>query len=200
MEVYLIRHTRPAVEKGICYGQTDLDVTDTFESEAALIRSVLPGDIRFVYSSPLQRCRKLAEHLFDHPIQFHDDLMELHCGDWEMRHWDHIPQEELQPWMDDFVRVRVPGGESYIDLYERTVARFRAITKSALPAAIVAHGGVIRSILSHLTDTPLVDSFQRFPLHYGCVVRVNPVEHTFEMLSNIEGPKEQHRPSRLEKK
>jgi len=33
MEIYLIRHTTPDVAKGICYGQTDLDVANTFEEE-----------------------------------------------------------------------------------------------------------------------------------------------------------------------
>ena len=30
MEIFLIRHTTPKIEKGICYGQTDLDITTTF--------------------------------------------------------------------------------------------------------------------------------------------------------------------------
>lgn len=195
MEIYLIRHTRPAVEKGICYGQSDLDVVDSFAEEAEQIREVLPGKISSVYSSPLQRCRKLAEHLFGEPILYHDDLKELHCGRWEMMHWDDIPQAELQPWMDDFVTVRVPGGESYEDLYARTLARYKAIAGDTLPAAIVAHGGVIRSILSYLTGTPLADSFKRFPLYYGCVVKVDTLTGGFEMLSNIELVTEQHRPT-----
>ena len=35
MKIYLIRHTQPDVEKGICYGSSDLDVAATFEAEAA---------------------------------------------------------------------------------------------------------------------------------------------------------------------
>ena len=31
MELILIRHTTPAIEKGICYGQSDLNVADSFE-------------------------------------------------------------------------------------------------------------------------------------------------------------------------
>jgi len=84
MEIYLIRHTTPAIAKGICYGQTDLDVTDSFEAEVMSIKEHLPKNIQAVYSSPLQRCRKLAEAIFPkHPVQLFDDLMELNCGDWK---------------------------------------------------------------------------------------------------------------------
>lgn len=199
MDVYLIRHTRPAVENGICYGQADLDVVETFYEEAALIKEVLPADQLTAYSSPLQRCRKLAEYLFEHPIRLHHDLMEINCGKWELRHWDHIPREELQPWMDDHIRVRIPGGESYEEVYRRTTHRFEQIRQNVLntglPAAIVAHGGVLRSILSYLTGISLPESFKEFSVSYGCVARVTASTGNHEILLNIEQEKEQHRPT-----
>ena len=98
MEIYLVRHTTPAVEKGICYGQTDLDVTESFITEANIIKEVLPLNIKHVYSSPLQRCSKLAAHLFpDTIIQLRNDLMEINCGLWEMQRWDDIPKEHINP-------------------------------------------------------------------------------------------------------
>jgi alpha-ribazole phosphatase len=116
-----------------------------------------------------------------------------------MRPWNDIPTAESDPWMNDFVQVSIPGGESYIDLYERVITCFNSILPYANTAAIITHGGVIRSILSHITQTPLIDSFGRFSLHYGCVVRIhesnNGLEHT--ILSNITPPeKEQHKPVR----
>ena len=33
MHVTLVRHTRPAVSDGVCYGATDLDVAATFDEE-----------------------------------------------------------------------------------------------------------------------------------------------------------------------
>jgi len=198
MDLFLIRHTTPAVAKGTCYGQTDLDVTASFEEEAAIIGNCLPDSIDQVYSSPLQRCSKLARHLFpqQEPVLF-PELMELHCGEWEMKLWDEIPKDVIDPWMNDFVRVRVPGGESYIDLYQRVTTCFQSIvSQEHEAAAIVAHGGVLRSILSHITQTPLKDSFAVFPLHYGCVAKVSASDgqliHT--ILSNIPTPPEQHKP------
>ena len=231
-EIYLIRHTTPAVAKGICYGQTDLDVTESFTEEAAVIRQHLPEGILSVHSSPLQRCSRLASHLFPaHPIALHDELMEIHCGEWEMKGWDDLPKEIIDPWMKDFVNVSIPGGESYLDLHKRVTRRFEAIrggqatsvdegirgsgnqgtigpdagtaiqgADDAGAVAIVAHGGVIRSILSYITNTPLIDSFKVFSLHYGCVVRLfEPAGSTgtlqYEMLSNVAPEqKEQHKP------
>jgi alpha-ribazole phosphatase len=43
--IFLIRHTTPAVAKGICYGQTDLDITESFVEEAEAIRGHLPSGI-----------------------------------------------------------------------------------------------------------------------------------------------------------
>ena len=223
-DIYLIRHTTPAVAKGICYGQTDLDVTETFPEEAQLIKKTLPAHFAAVYSSPLQRCARLAEHLFPgQTILLRPDLMELHCGSWEMQPWDELPKEEIDPWMADFVNIAVPGGESYLDLHSRVTQCFTAIANgdangpttgsnpaagpTAIPAtgptAIVAHGGVLRSILAGITGTPLIDSFKTFSLNYGCVARIYTKEGVlaYEMLLNNPPPeKEQHKPASYYKK
>lgn len=213
--IYLIRHTTPAVARGVCYGQTDLDVTETFRAETGVIRQYLPAGIGPVYSSPLKRCTMLARELFpDQPLQLMDGLMEIHCGEWEMQPWDDLPKEEVDPWMTDFVQIRIPGGESYLDLHQRVTRCWDAISADATregatreggtrghdsraDAAIVAHGGVIRSILSGITDTPLIDSFKRFSLYYGCVIRLFRTEGgwQYEPLWNpIPAEREQHKP------
>ena len=64
MEIYLIRHTTPSIKKGICYGQTDVDLNfDTFEFELCEIKKKLPSNIDIFYCSPLTRCLKLAQRL-----------------------------------------------------------------------------------------------------------------------------------------
>jgi alpha-ribazole phosphatase len=102
--------------------------------------------------------------------------------------------------MADFVQVRIPGGESYLDLHQRVTQCWESIreTKGPGDAAIVAHGGVIRSILSGITGTQLIDSFKVFSLYYGCVIRVfwqgGAVQ--YEILYNqATAEREQHKPS-----
>lgn len=185
MEIYLIRHTTPDIPKGICYGQSDLSVAETFEEEMSNIIRYLPDNIQNVYSSPLERCSKLAKALFPkHAIQLKKELQELDFGLWEMQRWNDIPQLEIQPWMEDFVNVQVPGGESYLQLYERVIYCFDWITSQATPAVIITHGGVLRSILSFITHTPLKESFDAFSCQYGCVIKLIPDAPFFEVLYN----------------
>ena len=219
-DIYLIRHTTPAVDKGICYGQTDLDVTGSFEEEAAVIGQCIPSTFGAIYSSPLRRCTMLAKRLFPgHPLLLREQLKEIHCGEWEMKTWDELPKEVIDPWMADFVNIRIPGGESYIDLHSRVSHCWEEIVDLAgtdpghgptgteaqapPPVAVVAHGGVIRSILAGLTGTPLIDSFKVFSLHYGCVIRIERGLDgwTHTVLSNrAPAEKEQHKPSSFYKK
>jgi alpha-ribazole phosphatase len=198
MAIYLIRHTAPDFITGTCYGQSDLGLLDSFHEEAAIIKEILPGSIQHVFSSPLKRCHQLAAHLFPtHSINLEKDLMEIHCGEWEMKLWDDIPRVEIDPWMNDFVNMPFPGGESYVEMHGRVTRCFNAIAKKHSDAAIVSHGGVIRSILSHLTNTPLIDSFKVFRLHYGCVIRIDQEknEYRHSVLSNIASTGEKHKPS-----
>ena len=200
MEIYLVRHTAPDIARGICYGQADIGVKETFLSEAEIIKKHLPQHINTVYSSPLQRCKKLAEHLFSgHTIHLHNDLKEINCGLWELKPWDDIPREEIEPWMNDAITRQTPDGESYQDLYDRVKKAFLHIHKKATPVVIVTHGGVIRSILTHITNTNLKDSFHTFSLNYGCVIKIIGTQSglTYEVLSNIMQEKETHKPSYL---
>jgi alpha-ribazole phosphatase len=178
--IYLIRHTKPLIEKGICYGQTDLDLYNTFEQEAEAIKKVLPKNISKVYSSPLQRCSRLANYLFDDRlIEHHHTIKEINCGDWEMIAYNDIPEELINPWMEDFVNVGIPNGESYLDLYHRVVNQFNEWVNTTEPIAIVTHGGPIRSMLSYITNTPLKDSFTAFTIHYGATVEIKNVNGSF---------------------
>ncbi len=171
MELYLIRHTTPDIAKGICYGQSDIGVTDTFDYESQQIIKQLPTTIDRVYSSPLQRCSLLAQTL-QKPITYDNRLQELNFGDWELMPWDAIPQKDLQPWMDDFVNVSVPNGESYTTLQHRVLDFINALQHDpTAKIAIVSHAGPIRALLAHLRAIPLVDSFNTIRINYGEVVK-----------------------------
>ena len=187
MEIYLIRHTTPNIAKGICYGQTDLDVTENFKREAAAIMSYLPANIQAVYCSPLKRCQKLAAELFpEHTIQFHKEFMELDFGHWEMQAWNDIPETDIEPWMKDFVNRQVSGGESYIELYQRVIHRFLWTIQQTQSSVIIAHSGVLRCIVSYITHTPLRESFDTFCFQYGCVIKLAQKgnDFTYEILYN----------------
>jgi alpha-ribazole phosphatase len=99
--------------------------------------------------------------------------MEMNFGDWEMKNWDVIQPEELNPWMTDFVNVRVPNGESFADLHGRVVdfIHNELQTNNSKPVIIVAHAGVIRSFLCKISDLPLKDAFQN-KVDFGAVIKI----------------------------
>ena len=63
MEVYLIRHTSVDIDSNVCYGQSNVPLSSTFEEDAQKIKKELNIDFEKVYSSPLFRCTMLSSKL-----------------------------------------------------------------------------------------------------------------------------------------
>lgn len=173
MEIYLIRHTTPDIAQGVCYGQTDLDVVSTFQNEYERIVPHVDSE-RFekIYSSPLQRCAKLAQKFSD-DIVYDDRLKEMSFGDWEMKKWEEIEQPNLKDWMQDFVGQPPPNGESFDMLRNRVMSYWNELIENdeEKVKAVFTHGGVIRTIVCELLEIPLSKAFQ-FHLDYGCVTKI----------------------------
>lgn len=145
MEIVLVRHTSVGVPKGTCYGWSDVPVAATFETEAAETKRRLgtePFDA--VYSSPLTRARKLAAYCgWPSPV-VDDRLKEMNMGDWEMKLFDEIEDENLQRWYDDYMHLAATGGESFPDLFARVSSFLDELkTKPYRRVAVFAHGGVL---------------------------------------------------------
>ncbi len=142
-----MRHTTPDVAKGICYGRTDLALAASFASEAEAVEARLSGMMRDlpILSSPLTRCRKLAERLGPHAV--HAAFTEMDFGRWEGVSWDAIPREELDAWATDFMGARPHGGESVAQLRDRVAAGLERVPQDCV---IVTHAGVIKAVAAIL--------------------------------------------------
>ncbi|MBC5841240.1 alpha-ribazole phosphatase family protein [Flavobacterium sp. F-380] len=171
MEVYLVRHTETVCEKGVCYGQTDVGIIEPFLPVFDNIKKQLPADAIY-YSSPLLRCKILANHLSSE-VLIDSRLMEMNFGDWELQKWDAIPEVDLNPWMADFVTKTVPNGESFLNLHNRVLDFLsnQLLVEESKPIVIVTHSGVIRSILCQQTNTPLKDAFNS-KIDFGSVTKI----------------------------
>jgi len=172
MEIYLIRHTTPLLSPGLIYGKMEVELTDTFEEELAIVRQKLPKFFDAVYSSPSLRCTQLAKRI---EKDFISDfrLMELNFGDWEGKTWDTVDQTSLQLWMDDYVNVCVPGGESMLEMQSRINDFWKELTQQPYSRiAIVTHGGVIRILLSKVRSIAL-DKIFEIKVAYGEVFLIN---------------------------
>lgn len=185
MEIYLVRHTTPEIEKGICYGQSDLEVSNSFKTEVKKIHDQVPiNKISKVYSSPLKRCKLLA-NTFKKEIVLDHRLKELNFGDWELKTWDAINQKDLNLWMKDFVTVQVPNGESYLMLQKRVLEFFTSLDHASDQKVLISsHASPIRVILSYIQNIALEDSFN-IKIKYGQVVTIETKQDSFKITKGL---------------
>jgi alpha-ribazole phosphatase len=143
VRIFLIRHPLPAVEPGICYGVSDVGLADGMLDCAARLRTALPKHVP-LFSSPLRRCRLLAEALHDAP-NYDARLSEMDFGAWELRSWNEIPRIELDAWAAAPMFYAPPGGESVGALRARVTAFLK---ERGWPGgedfAAVTHAGVMK--------------------------------------------------------
>lgn len=188
MEIYLVRHTTPNIEKGICYGQSDIDLASSWTKEFEKVKANLPKGKNFqLYSSPLKRCALLAESLGKN-INYDENLKELDFGDWELKAWDKINETALNTWMSNFVTVKVPNGESYEQLAARVSTSFQNILSREnenKTIIIITHAGPIRALLSKIEEIPLKDSF-KIKIEYGDVFHVQYYKERLKLVSVID--------------
>ena len=152
MRLWLLRHARPLVGEGVCYGALDL-AADAAETMAAARQAaqLLPSGVQ-VLSSPLRRCVQLAQALAalrpDLAPREDARLAEMDFGSWEGRRWDTIARAELEAWTSDFPGYRVGGqGESVAQFMARVGAVLEEGRAAGRDQAWIAHGGVFKALL-----------------------------------------------------
>lgn len=150
MEVVFIRHTSVDVPSGVCYGQSDVPLRNSFEQEAAVTSEKLKSgrpqgrDFDHVYTSPLSRCVRLATYCGYPDAERDDRLKEINFGEWEMKKFDEIDDPRLKEWYADYMNVRATGGESFAMQYERVASFLDELKgKDYEKVAVFAHGGVL---------------------------------------------------------
>ncbi len=155
MTLWLVRHARPLVAEGVCYGALDVaaDASAT-QMAAQALAEVLPLGAQVLYS-PQQRCVQLLQSLqalrSDLHVGADARLVEMNFGAWEGQRWDAIPRAELDAWTDDFSTWRCGGGECVRELMDRVAGVWEAMDQGPLTKVWITHAGVIRaaSLLAH---------------------------------------------------
>ncbi len=189
--LYFLRHTPTAMPPGSCYGFRDVPLADDYSRDLAAVRERLRAadpelETPRVFSSPLTRCRRLAEDILDvlnivspppsqNSVVLDERLKELNFGEWEGRAWDDIQASDgarAEAWMASFVETPCPGGESYRDLAERTHSFLEDLATGDEAVLVVAHGGSIRALLARLLGLELDYAF-RLEIDYGRLSRVD---------------------------
>ncbi len=147
--LWLIRHARPLVAPGLCYGATDLladpEATRAAAEGAAL---ALPHGLP-VRVSGLRRAQQLAEAL----AALRPDLGaavvdrridEMDFGRWEMTPWAQIPRGAVDAWTAAFGAHRFGGAESAQEVVDRVADALLTVPPPG-GAVWITHAGVIRA-------------------------------------------------------
>ena len=152
MRLLLVRHPRPEVDPGLCYGRSDVAAKG---ADLLRVRATLPTGLP-TWSSPLQRCASLARALNPPQLRFDARLAEMDFGAWELRSWDDIPRIEVDAWAADLLHYRPGGGESVLDVARRVAAFLSDLYKEGhAEALVVCHAGTIRLLRALHTGLPL---------------------------------------------
>lgn len=179
MNIYLVRHTSVEYDLSVCYGQTDVNLADSYMEEFEKVKNKLPDLENFTaYSSPLKRCTMLAEHIFKGDIKKDNRLMELNLGSWELEPWEYIQENLFLNWNGEYHLTTPPEGESYQELFDRAAQFYDEIsTSNSNDIVIVSHMGVIRAIIAHILHMPVKKAFS-LKLDYGGVsmIEILPVK------------------------
>lgn len=155
MHLVLVRHTKPVMGSDICYGNLDIGLAATFEADCAAVQAVVPSVDR-IFSSPLQRCRVLAERIANvagKGFVCDPALQEMNFGSWQGCKWDDVSISQLDEWAADFEDARPHGGESISQLRLRLkelVVSLDACSEERI--LMVTHAGVIRVLIAMCTQ------------------------------------------------
>lgn len=179
MIITAIRHTSVNVSSGICYGITDVPVSDSFDNEAAQVAKQLKNQqFDVVFSSPMQRCTSLASRIVPERKVIPDQrLVELDFGIWEMLDWETIfNSSEGKIWFENYTQASCPNGESFAKLISRVkmflndlqIAKYNHIV-------LVTHAGVIRALMCLLQQKTPEEAFNT-PLIFGQIIHFSFVQ------------------------
>ncbi len=150
MKLWLVRHARPLVEPGVCYGATDVSADPAATLQAASdLAALLPAGLP-VRCSPLLRCVQLARALRvlrpDLVWQADARLVEMNFGCWEGWRWSDIGREEFFTWEAQFNDYRFGGCDSVGELMARVAGlRADAAGDAGQEQVWITHAGAIRA-------------------------------------------------------
>ena len=188
MKFFFLRHTSLDVSQDVFYGQTDLDVSSSFETELKQIKLKLQDenillDKLKVFSSPLKRCVKLANSLTNQII-LDERIMELNLGDWEMKPKQSIESKLIKEWEDNMMTFKIPNGETNQDFLNRLKKFLDQILIVNEDVFIVAHAGSINGMLSLLTGQSFDKLLKNYweKLSHGSLSLVELIDGSFKIL------------------
>ncbi len=168
MKLLLIRHPKPDVTKGLCYGQSDVPLLAGWQNDAQAIKTWLEhyhGDVAWQsYHSPLSRAALLAQAVMSDSQEV-AALAELDFGSWENICWSDISRAEIEQWSNDLENATPYGGESLAMLSQRVLDWLTPTLKANQDTILFTHAGVIKVLVAHFCQMPLAQCYRTSPTY-----------------------------------
>jgi broad specificity phosphatase PhoE len=150
-----VRHAPVPNPEGRCYGQEDKDCDVSNEALFRHQARLLPQGAVWL-TSGLVRAKRTAATLGVHgadcaaPIE-EPRFNEQHFGEWQGKTYVELRASNTHLFWLGPPAQRIPGGESFVDLFERTRAGILDHARRHRGRDIVAvtHGGTIRAAIGH---------------------------------------------------
>ncbi|MHA6511440.1 MSMEG_4193 family putative phosphomutase [Tessaracoccus sp. Z1128] len=170
-KVVLVRHARSTANAdGVLAGRMPgVVLDDVGRRQARALGEMLAGVVvAAAYTSPIQRCRETAALAGFPEAAVLDGMSECDYGVWTGAKLAALQGEAL--WTDIQAApstVSFPGGESMLEMFDRTTAAVAGVAAAHGQAATVlifSHGDPIKAVLAHAFGMGL-DDFQR--VHVG---------------------------------
>ena len=172
---HLIRHGSYALLDDGLGGRADHALNQAGRADADRAADFLAGrPIAAVVSSPVLRARQTAEAIcrrLQKSLAIEDAFAEVDFAGWTGKRFSELSGDPAwQAWNRFRGSARVPGGESMLAVQARAVARMLSLADAFADqeVAVVSHGDVIKSVLTHFLGAPL-DLLGRIDIAAGSV-------------------------------
>ncbi len=174
MKFYLVRHGETEWNKlGKFQGSTDIELNERGLAQAKeSAQAAVQWGHSAIYSSPLTRTMQVAEEIervTSVAVVAKPGLMELLLGDLEGVTGDEMRDgwpDVFHNWRESPESVKMPNGESLVELQERaweTITEIEKDHKDDESIVVVSHNFAIRTIIGALVGIPLAN-FHRMSL------------------------------------
>ncbi len=196
MELIIIRHGETEWNRlERCQGISDIPLNDTGREQARrLADSLKTEELSAIFSSDLVRARETAEtiaNLHSLSVSFDHNLREMDQGEFEGLEFTRIRKDYsgvLKKWTNDPENLRIPGGETLLEVQNRAWDAFHEIySKHAGDRVLmVSHNLTIISLLCKFSGKSL-SSFREFNVRETSksIVICKESDYTISLLNDI---------------
>lgn len=171
-KLILVRHGETDLNRNkIYFGRLDPELNNTgIEQIKKAKEKLLDYSYDNIYSSPLLRAKQSAEicNYLELPIKYSDNLRELDFGIFEGLSFNEIQEKypnEIKKAEKEWKTYNFETGEAPNEMYKRVIEFLKTLNFER-NNLIVAHWGVLNSILSHYLAYEL-DGYWKYKFENG---------------------------------